>query len=111
MRFLLEGETDALAAWFLRCGTNAQKRPCGGGRGCKKALAGHPDIHTASGSGAARSFHVEEIRFIRSDVYKRPNEAPRKVYILRGAQDMSREAQNALTGGAAAGFAVYSDLR
>ena len=97
---LLEGgETDALAAWISAAAvcTNAQKRPCGECAGCKKAFGGiHPDIHTASGSGAARSFHVEEIRFIRSDVYKRPNEALRKVYILRGAQDMSREAQNAL---------------
>ena len=59
---LLEGgETDALAAWISAAAvcTNAQKRPCGECAGCKKAFGGiHPDIHTASGSGAARSFHV-----------------------------------------------------
>lgn len=97
---LLEGRgAESLATWIsaaVVC-TDPEKKPCGACSGCKKAFGEiHPDIHVASGSGAARSFHVEEIRFIRSDVYKRPNEAPCKVYILRGAQDMSREAQNAL---------------
>jgi len=97
---LLEGGgAESLATWVSAAAvcTDPEKKPCGACSGCKKAFGEiHPDIHVASGSGAARSFHVEEIRFIRSDVYKRPNEAPRKVYILRGAQDMSREAQNAL---------------
>lgn len=73
------------------------ERPCGSCPGCIKAKAGsHPDIYTASGGTAARSFHVEAIRFLRSDAYIRPNEAPCKVYLLFQAQTMSEQAQNAL---------------
>ena len=39
---------------------------------------------------------MEAIRFIRSDAYIKPNEAPRKVYVLLEAQTMSEQAQNAL---------------
>lgn len=73
------------------------EHPCGSCPGCVKAKAGsHPDIYTASGGTAARSFHVEAIRFLRSDAYIRPNEAPHKVYLLFQAQTMSEQAQNAL---------------
>ena len=73
------------------------EKPCGVCPGCVKANAGsHPDIYLAEGTGAARSFHVETIRFIRSDAYIKPNEAPNKVYLLIGADTMSEQAQNAL---------------
>lgn len=73
------------------------ERPCGLCSGCVKAKAGsHPDIYTASGGTAARSFHVDVIRFLRTDAYIRPNEAPHKVYLLFQAQTMSPQAQNAL---------------
>lgn len=77
--------------------TGEGERPCGVCPGCVKALAGsHPDIFTASGGTAARSFHVETIRFVRGDAYIRPNEASRKVYCLFAAETMSEQAQNAL---------------
>ena len=93
------GGADMLAKWVSAAAvcTGAGEKPCGCCLNCRKAMQGiHPDIHIASGRGAARSFHVEEIRFIRTDVYQKPNEAMMKVYLLLGAQDMSREAQNAL---------------
>ena len=97
---ILEGSgAEFLAKWISAAAvcTNSKEAPCGICMGCRKAFDEiHPDIHVARGAGRARSFHVEEIRFIRSDVFKRPNEAPRKVYLLHRAQDMSREAQNAL---------------
>lgn len=76
---------------------NKAEMPCGVCPGCVKAAAGsHPDIYRAEGTGAARSFHVEAIRFIRSDAYIKPNEAPHKVYLLFQAESMSEQAQNAL---------------
>ena len=77
--------------------TDERQRPCMQCSACKKAAAGsHPDIFEESGSGTARSFHVETIRNIRTDVFVVPNEAKRKIYILGNAQSMSEQAQNAL---------------
>lgn len=80
------------------CVCTAQgERPCGVCPACIKAKAGsHPDIITESGGTAARSFHVDAVRRIRSDAYIKPNEANRKVYCLFEAQTMSEQAQNAL---------------
>ncbi|WP_283609946.1 DNA polymerase III subunit [Faecalispora anaeroviscerum] len=80
------------------CVCTAQgERPCGVCPACVKAKAGsHPDIIVESGSGAARSFHVDAVRRVRSDAYIKPNEASRKVYCLFEAQTMSEQAQNAL---------------
>lgn len=100
---LLEGAQEdrlaELAQTLARAAlcTGSGPLPCGECPHCVKALAGsHPDLWTAGGSGAARSFHVEEIRTIRADAYIRPNEAARKVYVLLGAHTMSIQAQNAL---------------
>ncbi len=83
-----------LAAAAVCSGT---PKPCGACSHCVKAQAGsHPDIFVASGGTAARSFHVETIRFLRSDAYIRPNEASHKVYLLFRAESMSEQAQNAL---------------
>lgn len=76
---------------------NDEKKPCGHCSGCVKARAGsHPDIFTLDGDENPRAFPVDAIRQIRSDAYVKPNEAPCKVYLLLGAQNMSEISQNAL---------------
>ncbi len=73
------------------------EKPCGTCAACRKVEAGsHPDLFTASGGAAARSFHVETIRFLRRDAYIRPNEGAWKLYLLFRAESMSEQAQNAL---------------
>lgn len=80
-----------LAAAMVCSGGEA---PCGTCAACKKALAGiHPDVITV---GVDKAISVGEARLLRSDAYIRPNEAPRKIYILKNAQDMNSSAQNAL---------------
>lgn len=79
----------------LVCTGTAGDKPCFTCPGCRKAMAGiHPDIIRAGGEGSELT--VAQIRALRSDAYIRPNEAPRKVYILEQAQSMNPSAQNAM---------------
>lgn len=74
-----------------------EERPCGHCPACHKALhGGHPDIEELGGDGAARSFHIDVVRDLRDRAYVLPNEAPRRVMILCGADGMTPQAQNAL---------------
>ena len=102
--YILEGddgdETRRFALYMaaaLLC--TGDKPPCGRCASCRKALAGgetlHPDIHVFEPEKNA-GFSVDTVRGIRKSVYLLPNEGDRKVYILCGAQKMSRSAQNAL---------------
>lgn len=72
-------------------------RPCGVCAACHKAQSGkHPDIQELGGDGTARSFHIDLIRTVRENAYVLPNEAPRRVFILTEAHNMTDRAQNAL---------------
>ena len=100
---ILEGPAGSgkaeLARWIAKAAvcTGEGERPCGRCSGCMKAAAGaHPGITIAGGGTAARSFHVDTVRQIRSDAYIKPNEAPLRVFLLEGAEAMSEQAQNAL---------------
>ena len=73
------------------------ERPCLHCPACRKAAAGiHPDVTTVAPAEGKRDIVVEQIRALRSDAYIRPNEAPRKVYIIEDAPAMNPSAQNAL---------------
>lgn len=75
----------------------AGTKPCGSCPACKKALAGiHPDIITAAPLEEGKAITVDQVRQMRADAYIRPNEAPRKVYILEQADRLRSEAQNAM---------------
>lgn len=86
-----------LAGWLaaaLVC-SGAGEAPCGACPDCRKAAGGiHPDITRLGGGG--KPIAVAQVRDMRADAYVRPNEAPRKVYVLEDAQDMNESAQNAL---------------
>lgn len=79
------------------CMSEGEQRPCGACPACHKALGGgHPDVEELGGDGAARSFHIATVRDLRDRAYVLPNEAPRRVMILCGADGMTPQAQNAL---------------
>lgn len=71
-------------------------RPCGVCRDCRKAMQGtHPDFVTVD-EPEKKTVSVELARKARADLFVRPNEAERKVYLFPRAQDMGAAAQNAL---------------
>ncbi len=74
----------------------SKKRPCCTCNPCRKILNGiHPDFITVD-DPEKKTVSVDLIRSARADIYIRPNEADRKIYLLPRAQDMRIEAQNAL---------------
>lgn len=77
------------------------KLPCGLCRGCRKAEAGiHPDIISIGRleddkGRPKREISVDQIRQMAMDAFVLPNEAERKIYIIREADTMNLPAQNA----------------
>lgn len=71
--------------------------PCGECSACLKVEKNiHPDFLTYEGEGGARSFHVDLVREIRTEAFVVPNDGDRKVFLLKNAQEMTVQAQNAL---------------
>ena len=93
---------QALARAMVCSAPEGQARPCGRCRDCRKAEKGiHPDILTVERltddkGKPRREIYVEQIRDIVADAVVVPNEAERKVYIIRFADSMNAAAQNAL---------------
>ncbi len=75
--------------------------PCGNCSSCRKTFENkHPDVliieRLSDDKGKKKKeILVSQIRDISVDVAVLPNEAPRKVYIIREAETMNEEAQNA----------------
>ena len=70
--------------------------PCGVCRHCRKVLSGnHPDYITID-DPTKKTVPVDLIREARADIFVRPNEGARKIYLFPRAQDMGIPGQNAL---------------
>ena len=90
-------EFSLFIAKLMLCESDKQTKPCDECSACVKLSdLNHPDVVLLSSSGGRFSFHIEDIRFLRSDAYVVPNDADKKIYILENAQDMTAQAQNAL---------------
>lgn len=101
--YMITGASDAEAEKFAKylaavyvCSGQGEK-PCGVCSGCRKAESGiHPDIIRVTVPEDKRFISVEQVRQLRAEAYIRPNEAARKVFIIKDAQAMNDSAQNAL---------------
>lgn len=93
------GAAEQIAAAAVCRGTGTL--PCGVCAACRKAKSGnHADIRiigriTDEKGKQKREISVDQIRELSTDAVVLPNESERKVYIIRDADAMNREAQNA----------------
>lgn len=79
----------------MQCQSGASV-PCGHCPACHKAFAGvHPDIITVDDT-EHKAMTVDPIRAAKRDLFIRPNEGKRKIYLIPRGQDMNESAQNAL---------------
>ena len=84
---------EIAAALFCR----GEHKPCGRCNQCRKVLEqNHPDVEYYGGDGSRRSFHIDTIRQLRQNAWLLPGEAPCRVCVLCGAENMTDQAQNAL---------------
>ena len=84
---------EIAAALFCR----GEHKPCGSCNQCRKVLEkNHPDVEYYGGDGSRRSFHIDTIRQLRQNAWLLPGEAPCRVCVLCGAENMTDQAQSAL---------------
>lgn len=81
--------------------SSGSERPCGVCRDCRKVKARiHPDLtlierKTDDKGNLKKEITVDQVREMGADAYVLPNEAEQKVYIIRQADTMNAQAQNA----------------
>ncbi|MDD6644033.1 MAG: ATP-binding protein [Faecousia sp.] len=83
-----------LLAAAMQC--TGTKKPCCRCPQCRKALDGmHPDIVTVD-DPEKKGVSVKLVREACADLYVRPNEGAKKIYIFPRAQELNPQGQNAL---------------
>ncbi|MFI3253104.1 MAG: hypothetical protein R3Y63_02015 [Eubacteriales bacterium] len=71
-----------------------ENAPCGNCLSCGKVSRGtHPDVLVY---GENKALNVREVRELREDVFIRPNEGQRKIYVIHQADFLNVQGQNAL---------------
>ena len=90
-----EAAGDLIAAAAVCSGEGPA--PCGRCRDCVKVRKGiHPDVEHIDRREDAREHSVDDMRAVRARAFVMPNEAPRSVFVIRDADAMNIQAQNAM---------------
>ena len=90
------GKVSSFLAQAFVC--EGENKPCGRCSHCMKVgINSHPDVITVDPAAQnEKTFKIALVREMKDDAYIIPNEASRKVYILKSADKMNVQAQNAL---------------
>ena len=87
--------TEIAAA--LNCETRGDSLPCGKCNTCRRIYGHcHVDVRIFGRQEGKATIGVSEIKELRADMFLSSTEAPFKVYVIRDAERMTPEAQNAL---------------
>ncbi len=85
---------EAIEAVKIEMCNSTYKKPCGICNSCLKIEKGiHPDVKILCPE--SNSIKVEEIRYVRQDAYKLPNESSYKFYVIKFSDYLTVQAQNA----------------
>ena len=72
-------------------------KPCGSCGACVKVDKGiHPDVFKIYPAGKSETIGVKEIAVIKNNLYIKPNDADKKIFIIYSAERMNRFAQNSI---------------
>ena len=99
---MIEGENESSnlkLANFIACAAvcTSDSAPCGECRECHLANVGsHPDITYIESAEGKKILSVSQIRELRADAFVRAHSAAHRVFIIKDANRMNAQAQNAL---------------
>ena len=95
--YITDGTFADTLAMAVVCGATNGERPCNSCVHCDKASRRiHPDIIVISKPDNKMIISVDQIRELKQDVYVVPNDAMKKAYVIKDADSMNTNAQNAL---------------
>ena len=82
---------------LLMCNDKKDGKPCFNCKACHNISDNiHPDVITAEKSGKLGGYSVETVKKICYDVFIRPNNSDKKVYIFKDCNNMDERSQNTL---------------
>jgi len=94
--YITDDDTADSLAIAVVCGIRDGERPCLNCIDCDKAQRKiHPDITTVRRIDDKRNIVVDQIRELKQDVFILPNDSISKVYVIKDAETMNINAQNA----------------
>src|SRR5579872_4003415 len=91
------GKTHLALALARALNCVGSSSPCGECRECRQILsASHPDVAVIARSEGKNSIQIEQIRDLRELASLKPFQGRWKVYVVRGAEDLTPQAADAL---------------
>lgn len=91
------GKSTAALLFAMAIACKGESRPCGKCESCRKISEGiSPDVITVGLNKDRKTIGIESVREITDSAYILPNDLDVKVYIIKNAEKLTAQAQNAL---------------